>query len=82
MEKTRAQSDLPVWRKIQKTLQNLPPYIYGHFWRVFAYLIFVIFRTRAKFWEIKIYTPIIKIVCVSPGQVKDDIYGRGGVQGG
>ena len=29
MEKTRAQSDLPVWRKIQKTLQNLPTYIYG-----------------------------------------------------
>ena len=28
MEKTRAQSDLPVWRKIQKTLQNLPIYIY------------------------------------------------------
>ena len=28
MEKTRAQSDLPVRRKIQKTLQNLPTYIY------------------------------------------------------
>ena len=34
--KTRAQSDLPVRRKIQKTLQNLPTYIYGHFWRVFG----------------------------------------------
>ena len=36
MEKTRAQSDLPVWRKIPKTLQKCP-YIYvGRFWRVFG----------------------------------------------